>query len=186
MANSKRSKAMKQAWARRKDKAAARRKVAVTAAVDKLNADKPLWERQIAAKEKEIQQVIGKTLIDGQVLPEIVRHIVDVKRSLNEIRSMIATPPNGNGGHITAHSVEVSKRLDNVTQWVRQSIEGVQRSISKLRDSVDPDTLSDVGERIDDLDTRLEDIDSVVANLTTEIEKLKLDAARRKSGRKGV
>jgi hypothetical protein len=164
MANSSRSIAMKKAWARRKNPTRA----------------------DVAAAVRETTP--KKALIDGQVLPEIVRHIVDVKRSLNEIRSMIATPPNGNGngGHITAHSVEVSKRLDNVTQWVRQSIEGVQRSISKLRDSVDPDTLSDVGERIDDLDTRLEDIDSVVSNLTTEIEKLKLDAARRKSGRKGV
>jgi hypothetical protein len=187
MANSKRSKAMKQAWQRRKA-GLTKNESDVAAAVSETAPKKPLWERQIDAKEAEVQKVIGKALLDGQVLPEIVRHIVDVKRSLNEIRSMIATPPNGNGngGNITAHSVEVSKRLDSVTQWARQSIEGVQRSVDKLRQAVDPDTLTDIGERIDDLDTRLEDLDSVLTNLTTEVEKLKLDTVRRKSGRKGV
>jgi hypothetical protein len=55
-----------------------------------------------------------------------VEHMAFIGQQLNEIRSMVAVPP-ANGA--VAHSVEVSKRLDELRFNTKQAIDGVKRTI---------------------------------------------------------
>lgn len=174
MANSKRSKAMKQAWQRRKA-GLTKNESDVAAAVSETAPKKPLWERQIDAKEAAVQKVVGKALIEGQVLPDIVRHLVDVKQSLNEVRSMVATPPNS----ALAHAVEVSKRLDGVVRSININVDRtaeqfikLDQDVKEVRRAVNPERLEDVETQLTELDERIADLEEQYENLSQRLTAL--------------
>jgi hypothetical protein len=78
--------------------------------------------------------------------PMLMTMLQRVEGSLNEIRSMIAVPNPSSGA--VAHSVEVSKRLDELRFQTKQAVQGIKQTI-ELHVKGFEEKLADALEKLD-------------------------------------
>lgn len=109
--NSKRSIAMKKSWAERRNSPG--RKL---------------------AQERQAKKVTQRVTTLTSELKDIGTMLAQIGMGVNEVRSMVAAPPS-NGA--LAHSVEVSKRLEDYKQRLGEGVAGIYRTIKQHVDAFD-------------------------------------------------
>jgi len=116
--NLNRSRAMKESWAKRRNS--------------------PM--RELARKRVVTQRVTPDNMLSdflklaGPRQVRIEEGMAQIRQGINEIRSMMAQPPS-NGA--LAHSVEVSKRLEDYKQRLGEGVAGIYRTIKLHVDAFD-------------------------------------------------
>lgn len=98
-------------------------------------------KKQTKKRAKKVTQRVTVT----SELKDIGTMLAQIGMGVNEVRSMVAAPPS-NGA--LAHSVEVSKRLEDYKQRLGEGVAGIYRTIKMHVDAYDA-KLADVLEKLD-------------------------------------